>query len=78
MSVSEAHSTYQGLDLDGLERLISVEILVASFRLMGTGLTDSVEAIIRLLVEKTVLKLAFAVSEPADVALCDAKKVNTR
>ena len=25
MSVSEAHSTYQGLDLDGLERLVSVE-----------------------------------------------------
>jgi hypothetical protein len=25
MSVSEAHSTYQGLDLDGLKRLVSVE-----------------------------------------------------
>jgi len=25
MSVSEAHSTYQSLDLDGLERLVSVE-----------------------------------------------------
>jgi hypothetical protein len=25
MSVSEVHSTYQGLDLDGLERLVSVE-----------------------------------------------------
>ena len=24
MSVSGAHSTYQGLDLDGLERLVSV------------------------------------------------------
>jgi hypothetical protein len=27
MSISEAHSTYQGLDLDGLERLVSVEIV---------------------------------------------------
>jgi hypothetical protein len=52
MSVSEAHSTYQGLDLDGLERLVSVEILLASSRLVGNGLTDSVEAIMRLLIEK--------------------------
>lgn len=52
MSVSEAHSTYQGLDLDGLERLVSVEILLASSRLVGNGFTDSVEAIIRLLVEE--------------------------
>jgi hypothetical protein len=40
---------------------------------MRNGLTDSVEAIIRLLIEKTVLKLAFAVSDRVDVALCDAK-----
>jgi hypothetical protein len=53
MSVSEARSTYQGLDLDGLERLVSVEILLASSRLVGNGLTDSVEAIIRLLIEKS-------------------------
>ena len=65
MSISEAHSTYQGLDLDSLERLVSTEILLASSRLVGNGLTDSVEAIIRLLIENTVPKLAFAVSEPA-------------
>ena len=64
MSVSEAHSTYQGLDLNGLERLVSVEKLLASSRLVENGLTNSVEAIIRLLIEKTVLKLAFAVSNP--------------
>ena len=50
MSVSEVHLTYQGLDLDGLERLVSVEILLASSQLAESGLTDSVEAIIRLLI----------------------------
>jgi hypothetical protein len=77
MSVSEAHSTYQGLDLYGLERLVSVEI-VSILWTGGDGLTDSVEAIIRLLIEKTVLKLVFAVSESVDVALCDAKITKIR